>query len=238
MRSFLAVALVLLTAQATPAANTAATPVKRDSLHWLLRFEALNHQARRGQAELVYVGDSIVERFAGQGADVWKHYYAGRRALNLGISGDRTEHVLWRLDHGNIRGLAPKLVIVMIGQNNSGYNSSQEIGEGVTAIVQKLRARLPGAKILLLAIFPRHERPSPERAILAEASRIIATLADGKVVFYRDINSLFLRPDGSIPGSLMGDFEHPTAAGYRAWAEAIEPQVAELMGDRPVAPLP
>jgi beta-glucosidase len=238
VRTFLAVALVLLTAQAAPAANTAATPVKRESLHWLLRFEVLNQRARRGQIDLVYVGDSIVERFASQGADVWKHYYAGRHALNLGIGGDRTEQVLWRLNHGNIHGLAPKLVIVMIGQNNAGYNTSEEIGGGITAIVRTLRARLPGAKILLLAIFPRHERPTPERAVLAEASRIAATLADGRVVFYRDINALFLRPDGSIPASLMGDFEHPTALGYRVWAEAIEPQVAELMGDRPVAPLP
>jgi lysophospholipase L1-like esterase len=238
VRSFLAVALVLIAAQAAPAANTAATPVMRESLHWLLRFEALNQQARRGQIDLIYIGDSIVERFASQGADVWKHYYAGRRALNLGIGGDRTEHVLWRLDHGNIRGLAPKLAIVMIGQNNGGYNTGQEIGDGITAIVRKLRSRLPGTKILLLAIFPRHERPTPERAVLAEASRIAATLADGQVVFYQDINSLFLRPDGSIPPSLMGDFEHPTAAGYRVWAEAIEPQVAELMADRPVAPLP
>lgn len=238
MRFFLAVALGLIAAQAAPAANPAATPAMRGGLHWFLRFEALNLRARRGQVDLIYVGDSIVERFAHQGADVWKHYYAGRRALNLGIGGDRTEHVLWRLEHGNLHGLAPKLVIVMIGQNNGGYDTGPEIGEGIAAIVRTLRARLPGAKILLLAIFPRHERPTPERAVLAEASRIAATLADGKMVFYRDINFLFLRPDGSIPASLMGDFEHPTAAGYRAWAEAIEPQVAELMGDRPVAPLP
>jgi lysophospholipase L1-like esterase len=238
VRFFLAVALGLIAAQAVPAANTAATPAMRGSLHWLLRFEALNQQARRGPIDLIYVGDSIVERFAHQGADVWQHYYAGRRALNLGIGGDRTEQVLWRLKHGNIHGLAPKLVIVMIGQNNAGYNTGPEIGAGITAIVQTLRVRLPGAKILLLAIFPRHEQPTPERAVLADASRIAAALADGQVVFYRDIDSVFLRPDGSIPASLMGDFEHPTAAGYRAWAEAIEPQVAGLMGDRPVAPLP
>jgi beta-glucosidase len=89
-----------------------------------------------------------------------------------------------------------------------------------------------------LAIFPRREKPNPERAVFAIANGIIAQLADGKTVFYLDINSIFLRPDGSIPQSLMGDFEHPTPLGYRAWAEAIEPQVAELMGDRPVAPLP
>ena len=156
--------------------------------------------------------------------------------MNLGLSGDRTQHVLWRLDHGNIDGIAPQLAIVMIGQNNGGHNTAAEIGAGVTAVVQKLRAKLPTTNILLLAIFPRGATPTAERAVLAQASRLAATLADNHTIFYLDINKIFLRPDGSIPAELMPDFEHTSAEGYRRWAEAIEPTVAALMGDEAIAP--
>jgi beta-glucosidase len=164
--SLLLVAMALSIGEAAFAANSAVVPVARTNASWLLRHETMNQQARQGHIDLIYVGDSIVEHFNKQGKEVWDHYYAGRNALNLGISGDRTEHVLWRLDHGNIEGIAPKLAIVMIGQNNGGYNTGEEIGEGVTAIVQKLRAKLPATKTLLLGIFQRREKPTPERAVL------------------------------------------------------------------------
>ncbi len=220
------------------AENTAIVPVARTNASWIQRHESMNRQARQGHIDLIYVGDSIVEHFNKQGKEVWEHYYAGRNALNLGISGDRTEHVLWRLDHGNIDGIAPKLAIVMIGQNNGGHNTAEEIAEGVKAVVQRLRAKLPDTKILLLAIFQRREKPTPERAVLAKANEIVSKLADGKMVFYMNINHIFVRPDGTIPRSLMYDFEHPTPLGHRVWAEAIEPKVAELMGDKPIAPMP
>ncbi len=232
--------LVTLTFTVVPAGwaeNSAVVPVARTNANWILRHESINQQVRQGHIDLIYVGDSIVEHFNHQGKEVWDHYYAGRNALNLGIGGDRTEHVLWRLDHGNIDGITPKLAIVMIGQNNGGHNTGEEIGEGVTAVVQKLRAKLPATKILLLGIFQRRERPTPERAVLAQANEIAAKLADGKNIFYKDINYLFVRPDGSIPKSLMPDFEHPSPLGHRLWAEAIEREVSDLMGDKPLAPM-
>ncbi len=218
------------------ASNSAAVPVGRTNANWLLRYEAMNQRAKQGNVDLIYVGDSIVQHFDNQGKEVWQQYYAGRNALNLGISGDRTEHVLWRLEHGNIEGIKPKLAIVMIGQNNGGTNTAEEIAEGVIAIVQKLRAKLPLTKILLLGIFQRREHPTPERAVLARANEIASKLADGKTIFYMDINHLYVQPDGSISRSLMYDFEHPTPLGHRVWAEAIESKVAELMGDKPIAP--
>jgi lysophospholipase L1-like esterase len=124
----------------------------------------------------------------------------------------------------------------MIGQNNGGHNTAAEIGAGVIAVVQTIRAKLPTTKILLLAIFPRRAKPTEEREVLATASRIAAQLADNTTIFYLDITTIFLRPDGSIPAELMPDFEHPSAKGYRRWAEAIEPKVAELMGDKAITP--
>jgi len=237
MFSLLVVALALTGAKAGLADISAVVPVARTNSDWMKQHEAMNQQAKQGHIDLIYVGDSIVEHFNNQGKEVWNHYYAGRNVLNLGIGGDRTEHVLWRLDHGNINGIAPKLAIVMIGQNNGGHNTGEEIGEGVTAVVQRLRAKLPATRILLLGIFQRREKPTPEREVLARANEIASKLADGKNVFYMDINYLFVQPDGSIPKSLMYDFEHPTPLGHRVWAEAIEPKVAELMGDKPIPPM-
>ena len=229
---------LLVHARPVVAGNTALEAVGKTNANWLQKHEAINAAARQGgkAIQLIYIGDSIVEHYAKQGRDTWDRYYAPRHALNAGISGDRTEHVLWRLDHGNIDGLSPKLAIVMIGQNNGGHNTGDEIGAGVTAIVHQLRAKLPGTKILLLAIFQRREKPTPERAVLDRANQIAAALADGKMILYRDINSLFVKPDGTIPKELMPDYEHPSPLGHRLWAEAIEQQVAELLGDQPIAP--
>lgn len=204
---------------------------------WMERHESINAKARMGKIDLIYIGDSIVQRFEGVGKPVWDHYYAPRKALNLGISGDRTQHVIWRLDHGNVDGISPKLAIVMIGQNNGGHNTGPEIAEGVTEVIQRIRTKLPQTKILLLAIFQRREKPTPERAVLAEANHIISQLADSTWIYYLDIDSVFVRPDGTIPSSLMPDFEHPSELGFRRWAEAIETKVAELMGDQPIPPM-
>jgi lysophospholipase L1-like esterase len=223
-------------AAAVAATNSAAVPVPRDRPEWLQRHQAMNDRVKAGHVNLLWIGDSIVERWENKGKAIWDQYYAGRDAVNLGIGGDRTQHVLWRLDHGNIEGILPKLAIVMIGQNNGPSNTAEEIADGVTAIVTKLRQKLPETKILLLAIFFRGEKPNDERPKLAQANTIISKLADGQHVFYMDINNIFLQADGSIPSSLMPDFEHPNEQGCRVWAEAIEPKVAELLGEAAIKP--
>jgi lysophospholipase L1-like esterase len=211
--------------------NSATLPVPPEKASWLRRHNSINERAAQGDVDLIYLGDSIVQNFEKQGRDVWNHYYSHRNALNLGVSGDRTQHLLWRLDHGNIDGISPKLAIVMIGQNNGGHNTANEISDGVAAVVYRLRSKLPDTKILLLGVFQRREKPNPERGIIDEVNSTIAKLADDDKIFYMNINSVFLRPDGTIPSELMPDFEHPSPHGHRAWAEAIESKVAELMGD-------
>jgi lysophospholipase L1-like esterase len=236
--TWLSLATTLAVAAPGLAENTAVTPVPRSGKRWLARQEAMNRRVKQGGVDLIFIGDSIVENWEHQGRAVWEQFYAQRRAVNLGISGDCTEHVLWRLQRGNLDGIAPKLAIVMIGQNNGGANTAQEIAAGVKAIIHTLRARLPQTKILLLAIFYRGEKPNAEQRKLAEANAITAKLADDKMIFYKNINRIFLRPDGTIPKSLMPDFEHPSAEGHRIWAEAIEPTVARLMGETAAAARP
>lgn len=213
--------------------NTAVVPTPGGGEKWWSRHQAMNARAKQGNVDLIYIGDSIVASWKWDGEPVWNHYYASRNGMVLGISGDRTEQVLWRLQNGNIDGMSPKLAVVMIGQNNGPFNTGEEIAAGVAAIVRTLREKLPATKVLVLAIFQRREKPTPERAVLAGANEIISKLADGRHVFYLDINHLFVRPDGTIPASLMPDFEHPNEEGHRVWAAAIEPMVAKLMGDAP-----
>lgn len=214
--------------------NTAIIPVSRPDPSWVRRQEAINARARRGDINLIFLGDSITQGWETEGKSVWQEYYGNRRAANFGIGGDRTQHVLWRLDHGNLDGLnknPPRLLVLMIGTNNSNGNdnTAAEIAEGITAIVAKLRDKLPTTKILLLAIFPRNEEADAQRAKNAEASRLASRAADGKHVFYLDIGHEFLSPDGRLSKTIMPDLLHLSPKGYGIWADSIEPKVRELL---------
>lgn len=215
---------------ARPRDNTAARPVSRsDEQWWQARFEGMNMRAKKGDVDLVFIGDSITQGWEGEGKDAWQKHYADRKPLNLGISGDRTQHVLWRLDHGNIDGIKPKVAVIMIGTNNTEDNAAEEIAAGITAIVNQLRTKLPDTRVLLLGVFPRGEKPNAQRDKIDAVNKIIAKLDDGKRVHYLDIGSKFVSPDGSISPAIMPDYLHLSAKGYAIWADAIEEKLGKLM---------
>ncbi|TFG45383.1 MAG: GDSL family lipase [Candidatus Brocadiia bacterium] len=198
--------------------------------HWE-REAAYNERAARGNAELIFVGDSITQRWNGQGKQIWQKFYSSRNALNLGIDGDRTQNVLWRLENGNIDGISPKAAVVLIGTNNaSDGDSAEDIAAGIIAVCNKIRQKLPQTQILLMGIFPRGEMGCEIRDRNAKAGRIASKIADGKMIHYMDIGEQFLEPDGSISKEIMYDSLHLTPKGYQVWAEAIEPKLAEIMG--------
>jgi beta-glucosidase len=203
------------------------------------RDNECNAPTKLHDADLVFLGDSITEQWAVEGKEVWQERYAPRRAVNLGVSGDRTQHVLGRLEHGDVDGLSPKLVVLLIGTNNSNGqdNTAEEIADGIVAIVETLRMKLPEAKILLLAIFPRSQHPDAQRAEVAEASQRASRIADGRMIHYLDIGPHFLNPDGTISPEVMPDFLHLGPKGYRIWAEAIEPKLSELLGETATRPV-
>jgi beta-glucosidase len=221
-------------APASAKANTAITPEPRTGEFWEKRQAELNRRARERQADLLFIGDSITQSWEGPGKQVWEKYYGKRNALNLGIGGDRTQHVLWRFDHGNLEGQRPKAAVIMIGTNNSNGedNTVAEIADGVSTIVQHLRERLPDTKILLLGIFPRGKEPCPQRGKLLQVNQILAKLEDRQHVWYIDFGHKFVERDGSIPRSLMPDYLHLSPEGYAIWAESIEPQLAQLLGEK------
>jgi|APTNR8051073442_1049403.scaffolds.fasta_scaffold01129_7 lysophospholipase L1-like esterase len=206
---------------------------------WEKRHQLTSAAVKAHPPQILFIGDSITHFFGGQqfdeyalrGQNTWEEFYAPRKAGNLGFGWDKTENVLWRLQHGAINGIAPKLIVMMIGTNNSATCSAPDIAAGITAIVAELNKRLPESKILLLAIFPRGEKPGPQREKLAEVNGIIAKLDGTKNVSYLDIGPKFLTPEGLITKDIMPDYLHPNEKGYRIWAESIEPTVRRLMGE-------
>ncbi len=233
-RLHLALVGLLCFAPASIRANDAVVPVPRPDQWWQQRHQSMNERVKQGNVDLIFIGDSITHGWEGEGKQVWDAYYGHRHAVNLGIGGDRTQHVLWRLENGNIDGISPKLAVVMIGTNNAASNEPEETAEGIKAIVEKLRTRLPQTRILLLAIFPRGENPQdPLRQKNERVNELISKLDDGVHVKFVNINSAFLTIDGTLPKEIMPDLLHPNVRGYAIWAAAIEPYVAEVLGPLP-----
>jgi len=199
--------------------------------------------AKHGDVDILFLGDSITDfwRNAGPGDNppkagkaVFDEYYGSLKTANFGISGDTTQGVLWRLLNGEGQGFQPKVVMLMIGTNNAASssvvnNTPAEIAEGVGAIVLQLRQDFPAAKILLLGIFPRNAPDSAARRAALAVNPIIARLDDRQNVFYLDIGAKFLDAAGNIPADVMDDQLHPSAKGYRIWAEAVKEPLANLL---------
>lgn len=190
--------------------------------------------AKEGKAQLVFLGDSITAGWAGAGKEVWAKAFSAYTPANFGIGGDRTQHVLWRIQNGELDGgIKPKACVLMIGTNNSATDTAEGIAKGVTAIVETIRTKQPQAKILLLAVFPRGSKPdgqlNPQNDKLKQVNAIISKLDDGKNIFYLDIGPKFPLIDGKLDKAVMPDFLHLSTAGYQIWADAISSKLAELM---------
>ncbi|EEF59859.1 platelet-activating factor acetylhydrolase IB subunit [Pedosphaera parvula] len=219
-------------AKPSVAAESPIIPVPREGKPFQ-RYQALNERVKTNQGDLdvLFVGDSITQGWEGNGKTVWQKYYGSHKAVNIGIGGDRTEHVLWRLEHGNADGMKPKVTVLMIGTNNSGKgrNTPSEIVEGVTAVVHKLQEKFPETKILLLGIFPRGKDFNEQRGDINQVNQAIHKLEDNQKVFFLDFGQVFINADGSISKDIMPDYLHPNQKGYELWAEAMEPKLKELL---------
>jgi lysophospholipase L1-like esterase len=216
--------------------NTATNPVPLGA-GWVKRHEGFVAQAKSGGIDILFMGDSITDFWRNRGSNVWNQFYAPQHAANFGISGDRTQHVLWRMDNGELDGIHPKVVVLMIGTNNTGKerdkktprNTPAQVIEGVTAVVNDIRAKLPASKILLLAIFPRGDGGPEQQAQINEINPAIAKLADGKMIVFLDIGSKFLDADGTLPKTVMPDLLHPNEHGYQIWADAMNPTLDAML---------
>jgi lysophospholipase L1-like esterase len=246
------------TAQAITSVPAAPNPavIPKDRLSeawWAERHKAIvDGLASHADTQLLLIGDSITNNYDKAKPPnqdfqpIWKQYYAPRKALNLGFSGDTTANVLWRLDHGEIDGLHPKLAILLIGTNNTGFfhQTAGQTEEGIDAVIADLEHRLPQTKILLLGILPTR-LPSKDENFDVN-SYLGRRYAGGHdpYVSYLDISVIFYQ-GGSLNDSIFYDpymtppqaSLHPNTVGQRMMASAIEHTVARLMGDTPVKPI-
>jgi lysophospholipase L1-like esterase len=232
-----ALGALLLTTVLAAHGNTAVEPKPYTWPPAQERHASFLEISKKGGVDVLFLGDSITENWRSSGKAVWDANFAPMHAANFGIGGDRTQNVLWRIANGELDGIKPKVVVLLIGNNNVGLernrlvlrNTTAEAIEGVAAVVKAVRAKLPGSKILLLAIFPYGEKSNPVREQIKEVNAATARLDDGHFVHFLDIGSKFLEPDGSISRTVMSDLEHPTTKGYEIWAAAIKEPLAELL---------
>lgn len=214
----------------TPPANMIPVTQNRNwSMYdWQERHNGIVKQVREQKPSVILVGDSITHLMA---KEVWEKYYAPLNAVNMGFGWDRTENVIWRLQNGALDGYTPKVAVVLIGTNNSEGGTPEILAAGVQAVCSEIHKRTPTTKILLLAIFPRGEKPGSLRTRIAEANNILTGLHGKDGVTFLDLSEKFLNPDDTIPRGLMGDFLHPTAKGHEVWAEAMAPTLKKLLAE-------
>lgn len=231
--------------EAGPVPNTATIPRERleqDMYDWNARHAAALKAGPEANPEIVFIGDSITHFWGGvpeeakgnRGQEAWDSLLAGRRALNLGFGWDRTQNVLWRIDHGELNGLKPKHLVILIGTNNlSGTtnareNRPQETAEGITAVILRAKAKCPQAKVTLMALFPRGGAADNRMRIkVAAVNALLPAVAKETGARFLDIGDKFLAPDGTLPKEMMNDGVHPSSKGYAIWADALRPILAE-----------
>jgi lysophospholipase L1-like esterase len=228
----------LLTISAV-AENTATIPAPLSfPTNWMSQHETFMAQAKQGGIDLLFLGDSITAgwKWTGWGLNIWNKIYAPLHAADFGIGYNRTQNVLWQIDHGELAGIHPKVVVLLIGTNNMGNedngkprNSLPEIVEGVTAIVNDVRGKLSHSKVLLIGVFPRGHQDDPIREQVKELNAQIAKLADGKMVRFLDINSKLIAADGTISANFRPDLLHPKEQGYQIWADTMQSTLDEMM---------
>lgn len=227
----------------------AAVPIARlETKWWRERHEQKLAELKRGPVDLVFLGDSITANWERAGPEPWRdyraawsHFYGDRHAVNLGFVGDATSHLLWRMGHGELDGIAPKAAVILIGANNVGrvHWPAPDSIIGIETVVAEAQRRLPRTKLLLLAVLPSDRNPWATQTAREINQGLAARFGKDAAVSYLDLAPLFMR-DGAVDRGQFYDPMltppepplHPTAQAQARMAAAIEPTLARLLGDR------
>ncbi len=220
--------------------HEATIAVPKNAKWWQDTQDRINKEVSSGKVDLLFVGDSITHWFKKMewhneetcGMNIWRDFYIKRNAVNTGIMADKTQHVLWRLENGNLNGIQPRLAVVMIGTNNiDSQETAQHTADGIRAIIECIHKSCPNTKVLLLGIFPRGEGANNKQILQNNKVNQIISEYDSiySFVTYLDIGNMFLTSDGSVNKDLLHDLLHPNAKGYKVWADAMETTIDRLM---------
>jgi len=235
MHRVLTSVVLAVCAVGTAAEDSPSVPKERTDHIWIGQNKEINDDIKKmnGKIDLAFVGDSITRRWRGDGnREVWDKYWGSYRAVNMGIGGDATQNVLWRLQNGQLDGYQARVFVVMIGTNNCWGKQTvpADVAAGIKKILDLIQSKQPQAKILLLSIFPTGAKPNPGRETRAAINALISKFPGGPV-HYMDIAAKFLEPDATISKDVMPDQLHLSPKGYEIWSEAIKDKVKELMGE-------
>lgn len=188
-------------------------------------------EQRRGEIDVVLLGDSITHAWEDKGFEIWQREFAPRGGLNLGYGGDRTENVLWRIANGEIDNMSPRVFVILIGTNNTGHrrDPADQTAAGIEKIIAEVHARHANAQIILHALFPRgRQSTSPLRKLNNHINELIQPLSQRSYVHWLDLTALFKDENGLIPSAIMEDALHPNAEQYARWAEHLLPMIDKL----------
>lgn len=213
-----------------PKPYIASTKTAKNPLVWRLRHWQCLIRGKLGPVGLLFLGDSITEYWK-NAPEIWETYYGRYQPANFGIAGDRVENVLWRIQNGELDGIDPRVVVLMIGTNNAHVSGSQDIVRGIEVVLEEIQKKLPKTRVLLLAILPRGALPgdSREMTVIKEVNRELSRMDNGETIRYLDLGPKFLGPDGGIPQEVMPDQLHPDKPGYEIWAREMDPLLREMM---------
>jgi lysophospholipase L1-like esterase len=215
------------------AEDSPTTPEERTDSLGKDQFQEINADLKKlgKNIDLAFIGDSITRRWRGEAnKDVWNKYWGAYKAVNMGIGGDRTQNVLWRLQNGQLEGYQARVFVVMIGTNNCWGPKTvpEDVAAGVKSIIDLIQTKQPQAKVLLLSIFPVGDKPNSGRQTREAINKLLSKFQGGSVE-YMDISAKFLEPDGTISKDVMPDQLHLAPKGYEIWSEAIQDKVKALL---------
>lgn len=239
------VGLVQMPASKPEAADV---PSSRTDQNSMLAHSDLLEKAKQGRIDVYFEGDSITRRW-GTSDEQYKHFlqnwqenFSGWNAGNFGWGGDKTQHILWRLNNGELDNVKPKIIVLLAGTNNVGNTSPQDGDDprndprvrdttrGIKAILDVCRRKAPNATIVLMAIFPRNDNMLV-MPIINEINRRISKFNDGKKIRYLNINDKLADNDGRLlEGMTTRDRLHLDLKGYQVWADALKPILTKLLG--------
>ena len=222
--------------QNSSATNSAEIAVKGSGDWWQIRHQEILDRLT-ASPELILVGNSIFHTLDDEDRKiVWEKYLDKYQTVNMGISGDRTENVIWRLQNGALNGINPRVAVILIGTNNTDGNhylhisTPEELEKGIWKICEIIREKLPATKILLLGILPYGYKPNHRNEINKETNRLIAKFPGrDSLISYRDISNIYLDRDGQVNKDLMPDFLHPNTEGHLLMFEALDPDIAAII---------